>query len=134
MTTTRTGMQEGPTDFRFDFDRFERMFELGILNDLGPRIELLEGRIVEMSPIGGEHGDTSVDLAVALTNTLNRIPTLHDACPWGLTGSWLLPFLVPTTATPRPGTFFRSIRIWCTITTINGPVMRRKPSGQDVEQ
>jgi len=79
MTTTRTGMQEGPTDFRFDFDRFERMFELGILNDLGPRIELLEGRIVEMSPIGGEHGDTTADLAVALTNTLNRIPTLHDA-------------------------------------------------------
>ena len=79
MTMTRTGMQEGPTDFRFDFDRFERMFELGILNDLGPRIELLEGRIVEMSPIGGEHGDTTADLVVALTNTLNRIPTLHDA-------------------------------------------------------
>lgn len=79
MTTTPSGMQEGPADFRFDFDRFERMFETGILNDLGPRIELLDGRIVAMSPIGGEHGDTSVDLAVALTNTLNRIPALHDA-------------------------------------------------------
>jgi Uma2 family endonuclease len=55
------------------------MFELGILDDLGPRIELLEGRIVEMSPIGGDHGDTSVDLAVALSNALNSIPTLRDA-------------------------------------------------------
>jgi Uma2 family endonuclease len=78
MTTTPTGMQEGPADFRFDFDRFERMFELGILNDLGPRIELLEGRLVQMSPIGGEHGDTSVDLAVAWTNILNGIPALHE--------------------------------------------------------
>lgn len=78
MTTTPTGMQEGPADFRFDFDRFERMFELGILNDLGPRVELLEGRLVQMSPIGGEHGDTSVDLAVALTNILNGIPALHE--------------------------------------------------------
>lgn len=79
MTTTPSGMQEGPADFRFDFDQFERMFETGILNDLGPRVELLEGRIVEMSPIGGEHGDTSVDLAVALTNILNGIPALHEA-------------------------------------------------------
>ncbi|MBX9803365.1 MAG: Uma2 family endonuclease [Caulobacteraceae bacterium] len=79
MTANPNGMQEGPTDFRFDFDRFERMFELGILNDLGPRIELLEGRIVEMSPIGGEHGDTSVDLAVVLSNALSSIPTLRDA-------------------------------------------------------
>ena len=79
MTANPNGMQEGPTDFRFDFDRFERMFELGIFNDLGPRIELLEGRIVEMSPIGGDHGDTSVDLVVALSNALNSIPTLRDA-------------------------------------------------------
>jgi Uma2 family endonuclease len=78
MTTTPTGMQEGPADFRFDFDRFERMFELGILNDLGPRIELLEGRIVEMSPIGGEHGDTAANVIVALAGPVRRIPALAD--------------------------------------------------------
>jgi Uma2 family endonuclease len=78
MTTTRTGMQEGPTDFRFDFDRFERMFELGILNDLGPRIELLEGRIVEMSPIGGEHGDTTADLVVALAGPIRGTPAITE--------------------------------------------------------
>jgi Uma2 family endonuclease len=78
MTTTRTGMQEGPTDFRFDFDRFERMFELGILNDLGPRIELLEGRIVQMSPIGGEHGDTTADLVVALAGPIRGTPAITE--------------------------------------------------------
>jgi Uma2 family endonuclease len=63
-------MQEGPVDFRFDFDRFERMFELGILNELGPRIELLEGRIVEMAPGPDDHSKTSADLVVRLGMTL----------------------------------------------------------------
>ena len=79
MTTTPSGMQEGPADFRFDFDRFERMFETGILDDLGPRIELLEGRIVEMSPIGGDHGDTTADMIVALAGPIRRIPALSDS-------------------------------------------------------
>lgn len=78
MTSTPSGMEEGPADFRFDFDRFERMFELGILSDLGPRVELLEGRIVEMSPIGGEHGDTAADVIVALAGPIRRIPALAD--------------------------------------------------------
>lgn len=47
MTTTRTGIQDGSTHFLSDFDRFERMFASGSLNDPGPRIELLQGRIVE---------------------------------------------------------------------------------------
>ena len=70
MTTTPSGMQEGPADFRFDFDRFERMFELGILNDQGRRIELLEGRIVEMAPMGADHADVAVDLTVSLANRI----------------------------------------------------------------
>lgn len=78
MTTTPSGMKEGPADFRFDFDQFEQMFEQGILNDLGPRIELLEGRIVEMSPIGGEHGDTAADLIVALAGPIRSTPTLAE--------------------------------------------------------
>lgn len=78
-TTTPPGLQDGPADFRFDFDRFERMFELGILNDLGPRIELLEGRIVEMSPIGAEHGDVTADLTVTLVNGVRNDPRLPSA-------------------------------------------------------
>ncbi|MFN3668817.1 MAG: Uma2 family endonuclease [Brevundimonas sp.] len=62
MTTTPPGLQDGPADFRFDFDRFERMFETGILSDLGPRVELLEGRIVEMAPGSDQHGKTAAEL------------------------------------------------------------------------
>ena len=72
MTSIPSGMEEGPADFRFDFDRFERMFELGILGDLGPRVELLEGRIVEMSPIGAEHADVTADLTVSLANGIRN--------------------------------------------------------------
>lgn len=76
MTSTPPGVQEGPADFRFDFDQFERMFELGILGDVGPRVELLDGRLFEMSPIRGDHGDTAVDLTVALASMIGGIPAL----------------------------------------------------------
>lgn len=66
MSSTPPGMQEGLADFRFDFDQFERMFEQGILSEMGPRIELLEGRIVEMAPGSDDHSKTSADLVVRL--------------------------------------------------------------------
>lgn len=62
MTSTPPGMEEALAAFRFDFDRFEQMFEQGILNDLGPRLELLEGRIVEMAPGSDDHSKTNADL------------------------------------------------------------------------
>lgn len=72
MTSTPPGVHEGPADFRFDFDQFERMFELGILHELGPKLELLEGRIVEMAPMSAEHADVAVDLTVSLANGLKK--------------------------------------------------------------
>lgn len=66
MTTTPSGMGEGLAAFRFDFDRFEQMFEQGILNQLGPRIELLDGRIVEMAPGSDDHSKTNADLVIRL--------------------------------------------------------------------
>ena len=72
MTSTPPGVHEGPADFRFDFDQFERMFELGILHELGPKLELLEGKIVEMAPMSAEHADVAVDLTVSLANGLKK--------------------------------------------------------------
>ena len=66
MTSTPPGMEEGLAAFRFDFDRFEQMFEQGVLNQLGPRIELLDGRIVEMAPGSDDHSKTNADLVIRL--------------------------------------------------------------------
>lgn len=62
MTSTPPGMEEGLAAFRFDFDRFEQMFEQGILNQRGPSIELLDGRIVEMAPGSDDHSKANADL------------------------------------------------------------------------
>lgn len=72
MTSTPSGMEEGPAAFRFDFDRFERMFELGILDGQGPRVELLEGRIVEMAPMSADHADVAAALIGALGVALRQ--------------------------------------------------------------
>jgi len=39
---------------RFTVDEYHRMGDVGILSD-GDRVELIDGDIVEMSPIGGPH-------------------------------------------------------------------------------
>jgi Uma2 family endonuclease len=48
-------------------DEYHRMGEVGILTD-GDRVELIEGELVAMAPIGSEH--------IASTNALNRLLVL----------------------------------------------------------
>src|SRR6476620_10907112 len=59
---------EAPVRHRFDVDDYYRMAEVGILSR-GDRVELIEGEIVDMAPIGSAHGGT----VVALTELVARL-------------------------------------------------------------
>jgi len=55
MATTELAEEtEQPTRRRFTVDEYLKLAEVGILAD-DDRVELLEGEVVEMSPIGSEH-------------------------------------------------------------------------------
>ena len=54
---------------RFTVDEFHRMGEAGILSE-NDRVELINGEIVEMSPIGSAHADCVRDLDAWLQITL----------------------------------------------------------------
>lgn len=51
---TEAGMAVGLRKRRFTVDEYHRMGEVGILSD-DDRVELVEGEIVEMTPIGSRH-------------------------------------------------------------------------------
>jgi Uma2 family endonuclease len=62
VTTPEFEVRETPATFRFTFDQFEQMFDDGMFQDVWNRVELLEGRIVEMAPGSDDHGKTSAEL------------------------------------------------------------------------
>lgn len=61
-------MATEPVPWRFTVDDYHRMVEAGILGE-DDRVELVNGEILEMSPIGGRH--------VACVNRINRILIEH---------------------------------------------------------
>jgi Uma2 family endonuclease len=55
------------------FYTVEEFWELCQLPEyIGRRLELVEGELVEMSPTGGEHGETTVDLTLLVGNFVKR--------------------------------------------------------------
>jgi len=62
VTTPEFEVREDPATFRFTFDQFEQMVDDGMFQDIWNRVELLDGRIVEMAPGSDQHGKTSAEL------------------------------------------------------------------------
>uniref|UniRef100_B0SZA1 Putative restriction endonuclease domain-containing protein n=1 Tax=Caulobacter sp. (strain K31) TaxID=366602 RepID=B0SZA1_CAUSK len=60
MTTVEAGFEErSGGEFLFDFDTFEKIDKLGVFDRAEGRVELIDGRLLEMSPISGDHGEIS---------------------------------------------------------------------------
>ncbi len=66
MTKPEFEVREDPATFRFTFDQFEQMFDDGMFQDVWNRVELLDGRIVEMAPGSDQRGKTSAELIVRI--------------------------------------------------------------------
>ncbi len=68
-TTCDQAEQARLTPYRFSVAQFYKLAELGILGE-DDRVELIEGVIAEMSPIGSQHADRVDVLAGLLINML----------------------------------------------------------------
>lgn len=65
---------------RFTVDEFQRMAQAGILGE-DDRVELLDGEIVEMTPIGVAHAACVTRLGTFLGRRLGNAATVRIQCP-----------------------------------------------------
>lgn len=71
-----TGFDEkGARPFLFDFDQFEKMDAAGVFAGREGRTELIEGKVVQMSPAGAEHTKVTSRLLAYLFNALETLDT-----------------------------------------------------------
>jgi len=66
-----TPMESWPRRHRITVDEYHRMAEVGLLAP-DARVELIEGEIVDMAPIGTEHGSVVDQLNWLLTQAVGR--------------------------------------------------------------
>lgn len=64
----------------FNVDEYYRMAEVGLLSE-DDRVELIEGEIIEMSPIGSTHGGTVKRSSTFLNRTLGDIAIISVQDP-----------------------------------------------------
>lgn len=65
---------------KFDVDEYHRLGEAGILNE-DDRVELIEGELVEMAPIGGEHATIVSLLNMILARQCDSSQLVHVQNP-----------------------------------------------------
>lgn len=67
MTTSEPGLEDANvSDFLFDFEAFEQMERAGLFQRASGRVQLIEGRLLQMAPTSSDHGDTSGEVLFAL--------------------------------------------------------------------
>ena len=76
---------------RFTLEEYRRMGEVGILDE-GERVELIEGDLVQMTPIGPRHASVVSRLTVLLSTRL-----ADRAIPWAQN-----PVVLPPSSQPQP--------------------------------
>ena len=65
---------------KFDVEEYHRLGEVGILNE-DDRVELIEGELVEMAPIGGEHATVVSKLTMILARQCDSSQLVHVQNP-----------------------------------------------------
>ena len=74
MTATNAGFEErGDSEFLFDFDQFELMDQAGVFNGVERRVELIEGKIIQMAPGSVDHGAANADVTFAIESALRAL-------------------------------------------------------------
>ncbi|HQR89265.1 MAG: nuclease [Caulobacter sp. 12-67-6] len=74
MTTMNAGFEErGDSEFLFDFEQFELMDQAGVFSDVQGRVELIEGKIIQMAPASIDHGGANADVVFAIESALRAL-------------------------------------------------------------
>ena len=74
MTTTDAGFWErGDSEFVFDFDQFELMDQAGVFDGVERRVELIEGKIIQMAPGSTDHGGANAKAVFAIMAALRAL-------------------------------------------------------------
>lgn len=89
METTEARQEAEVRRRRFTAEEYHRMGEAGILRD-DERVELIEGEVVEMNPIGGRHAACVRELTWLVTRQLVEEYRVDVQNPVRLNGGWSL--------------------------------------------
>lgn len=79
MATSEPGLEDGVvSEFRFDFNAFEQMDQAGLFQRAWGRVQLIEGKLLEMAPTSSDHGDTSGEALFALKSAAKKAGIAAD--------------------------------------------------------